>query len=270
MNPSSSVSAASSAIVPDGISIRLAGVGKTFKVIRQKPFLLHTVWRNMFGRRQHEQLVALQNVSFTVRRGESIVFVGRNGAGKSTLLSLIARTSVPTVGTVSVTGRIGALLELGAGFHPDLTGRENVFLNASLNGLTNDQIEERFDSIVAFSELVDYMDVAMSNYSSGMFLRLAFSVAIHLDPEIMIVDEALAVGDQQFQKKCKKRVQELLAQGRSLLFVSHQAADAIQMCRRAIWLEQGRVMHDGAVEEVLAAYDSFLELGTRTFQGSHG
>jgi ABC-type polysaccharide/polyol phosphate transport system ATPase subunit len=258
----SSTAAAACDPAPGEVAIRLAGVSKTFKVLHQSPFLMHTVLRNLFGRRHQEPLVALENVSFEIRRGESVVFVGRNGAGKSTLLGLIAGTSVPSAGTVSVHGRIGALLELGTGFHPDLTGRENIFLNASLNGLSNDQIDERYDRIVAFSELADFMDVAISRYSSGMFLRLAFAVAVHLDPEIMIVDEALAVGDQQFQKKCKQRVRELLDEGRSLLFVSHQAAEALQLCRRAIWLEQGRVMRDGPAAEVLAAYEASLEKGT--------
>lgn len=244
---------------PADVIVRLEGVGKTFKVLHQTPFLMHSVLRSVFGRRHQEPLVALDDVSFEIRRGESVVFVGRNGAGKSTLLSLIVGTSIPTAGTVSVKGRIGALLELGAGFHTDLTGRENIFLNASLNGLSNDEIEERYDRIVAFSELADFMDVSVAKFSSGMFVRLAFAVAVHLDPEIMIVDEALAVGDQQFQKKCKRRVRELLDEGRSLLFVSHRAEEALQMCRRSIWLEKGRVMRDGPTAEVLAAYEADLE-----------
>ena len=262
MNPPPSPAAARRELAVDDVVIRLVGVGKTFRVLHQTPFLMHTMLRNIFGRRHREQLVALEKVSFEIRRGESVVFVGRNGAGKSTLLGLIAGTAAPSAGTVSVHGRIGALLELGAGFHPDLTGRENIFLNASLNGLSNDEIDERYDRIVAFSELADFMDVAISRYSSGMFLRLAFSVAIHLDPEIMIVDEALAVGDQQFKKKCKQRVRELLDEGRSLLFVSHQVEDALQLCRRAIWLDQGRVMQDGPAADVLAAYEAALEKGS--------
>lgn len=220
---------------------------------------MHTMLRSLFGRGHQERLVALRDVTFEVRRGETVVLVGRNGAGKSTLLSLIAGTSVPTAGTVRVRGRIGALLELGAGFHPLLTGRENIYLNASLHGLANSEIDERYERIVAFSELADYMDVAIAGYSSGMFLRLAFSVAVHLDPEIMIVDEALAVGDQQFQKKCKRRVRELIDEGRTLLFVSHQAKEALQLCRRAIWLEQGRVVRDGPAAVVLQAYEASLE-----------
>jgi ABC-2 type transport system ATP-binding protein len=245
--------------VPGEVAIRLQGVGKRFSVLHQAPFLVHRVLHTLFGRAHQETLIALEGVSFEIRRGESVAFVGRNGAGKSTLLGLIAGTSSPSSGTVSVNGRIGALLELGAGFHPDLTGRENVFLNASLNGLSNDEIEARYEQIVAFSELANVMDVAISRYSSGMFLRLAFAVAIHLDPQIMIVDEALAVGDQQFQKKCKQRVRELLDDGRTLLFVSHREEEALQLCRRAIWLEQGRIMQDGPVTQVFAAYDASLE-----------
>ena len=237
------------------VAIRLDGVGKRYVLHKQKPYLLHEVLKRVTGAaRTHEEFWALREVSLTIRPGESVAFIGRNGAGKSTLLGLIARAISPTTGRVEVNGRLGALLELGAGFHPELTGRENVYLNASLLGLSRAEIEGQFDAIVAFAELGDFIDVPLRNYSSGMYVRLGFSVAIHIRPEIVLMDEALAVGDAAFQEKCLARIAEIRAAGKTLLFVSHSADLVRHLCPRAIWLDHGRLRGDGPAAEVLEAY----------------
>jgi len=242
--------------------IRVEGVSKDFSIVKQKPFLVHSLVRRLFGLPARAELCrALADVSFEVRRGEAVALVGRNGAGKSTLLSLIVGTILPTRGSIRADGSIGALLELGVGFHPHLTGRENVYLNASLHGFSNAMIDTIYDAIVAFSELGEFMDAPLATYSSGMHLRLGFAVAVHLDPDIIIVDEALAVGDQQFREKCTARVSEMIAAGKTLLFVSHNAGESSQLCNRAIWLEHGRLVMDGAPGEVMERYVEFLHGG---------
>ncbi len=197
---------------------------------------------------------ALKDISFTVGRGERIGVIGRNGAGKSTLLKILSRVVYPTVGEARVRGRLTSLLEVGTGFNDNLTGRENVFLNASLYGLSKGEVAERFDAIVAFSEVAKFIDTPVKNYSSGMKMRLAFSVAAHLDPDILLMDEVLAVGDMAFQRKCLERVGDMTAGGRTLFFVSHSMDAVIRYCDRCIWLDGGTVRMDGDVEEVAAAY----------------
>lgn len=237
------------------VVIRLAGAGKRYILHKQKPYLLHEVVKRLAGARStHEDFWALRDVSLEIRAGESVAFIGRNGAGKSTILSLIAGAVKPTTGTVEVRGRLGALLELGAGFHPDLTGRENIYLNASLLGLGRTEIEAQFEAIAAFSELGEFIDVPLRNYSSGMHVRLGFSVAIHIHPEILLMDEALAVGDAGFQQKCLARITEMKQSGKTLLFVSHSAQQVQELCPRAIWLHHGRLVADGPSAEVLARY----------------
>lgn len=247
---------------PDAPVIRVEGVSKDFALHKQKPFLVHSLVRRIFGIPAKTRACrALVDVSFEVRRGEAVALIGRNGAGKSTLLSLIIGTILPTRGTIRTDGSIGALLELGVGFHPHLTGRENVYLNASLHGLSNARIDALYDAIVEFSELGEFMDAPLATYSSGMYLRLGFSVAVHLDPDIIVVDEALAVGDQQFQQKCHARVREMIAEGKTLLFVSHSAGEALKLCNRGIWLEHGRLMMDGEPGAVMDRYVRFLADG---------
>jgi ABC-type polysaccharide/polyol phosphate transport system ATPase subunit len=242
--------------------IRLAGVTKDFRLTRKKSFLVHSLVRRLLGvGGEAAVLRALAGVSFSVGAGESVAIVGRNGAGKSTLLSLIVGTILPTSGTIQVGGTVGALLELGVGFHPLLTGRENVYLNASLNGHSNDDIDLRYERIVEFSELAEFMDAPLATYSSGMILRLGFSVAVNLDPDIMIVDEALAVGDEEFQQKCAERVTGMIAAGKTLLFVSHSAQEVARLCRRALWLDHGRLVMDGPADRVQEAYVRFLRTG---------
>jgi ABC-type polysaccharide/polyol phosphate transport system ATPase subunit len=236
-------------------AIEIEKASKLYILHKQKPYLLHEVVKRVSGMRStQEEFWALKDVSFQVRHGESVAIIGRNGAGKSTLLGLVAGSIYPTSGRVKVNGRLGALLELGAGFHPDLTGRENIYLNASLLGLDKDEIEDQFASILGFSELHDFIDVPLKNYSSGMQVRLGFSVAIHIDPDIIIMDEALSVGDAAFQGKCIERILSLKAKGKTLLFVSHSATQVESLCARVIWLEHGKVRMDGPTAEVMKAY----------------
>lgn len=188
---------------------------------------------------------ALDDISLTVRRGETMGIIGRNGAGKSTLLQVLCGTVTPTAGTVSIKGRFAALLELGAGFNPDFTGRENVYMNASLLGLSRTEIDDRLDSIRAFADIGDFFERPVKTYSSGMYVRLAFSVAIHTEPDVLIVDEALSVGDIRFQMKCLARIEALRARGATILFVSHSMEQIKRFCQTAIWMEGGRVKLHG-------------------------
>lgn len=205
---------------------------------------------------------ALKDINFDIQPGEVVGIIGRNGAGKSTLLKILSRITEPTTGRVELYGRIGSLLEVGTGFHPELTGRENVFLSGAILGMKRDEIERKFDEIVAFSEIEKYIDTPVKRYSSGMYLRLAFSVAIHLDPEILMVDEVLAVGDSAFQHKCLDKMEEIRQQGRTILFVSHNMAAVTRICERAIWLDKGRVLNDGPAQKVVSDYlTSGLNIG---------
>jgi ABC-type polysaccharide/polyol phosphate transport system ATPase subunit len=197
---------------------------------------------------------ALRGVSFRLEAGESMAVVGRNGAGKSTLLSLVAGLARPDCGRVSVEGRVAALLELGSGFHPDLTGLENLRLNASLLGLSRRRTEEVSGAIADFADIGDFIREPLRTYSTGMIMRLAFAVAVHVDPDILIVDEVLAVGDQPFQNKCFERIRQFRSHGKTLLFVSHATKLVREICTRGLWLERGRVVMDGSAEGVLEAY----------------
>jgi lipopolysaccharide transport system ATP-binding protein len=201
-----------------------------------------------------EEMWALKDVSFQVKPGEVVGLVGRNGAGKSTLLKIISRITPPTTGQIEMRGRVGSLLEVGTGFHPELTGRENIFLNGAILGMSRTEIKKRFDEIVAFAEIERFLDTPVKRYSSGMYTRLAFAVASHLEPEIMIVDEVLAVGDAQFQKKCLGRMGEVSREGRTILFVSHNMSAIKSLCTRGILVEGGRITHDGTTDEVVNRY----------------
>jgi ABC-type polysaccharide/polyol phosphate transport system ATPase subunit len=203
-------------------------------------------------------LWAVRDVSFEVMPGESIGIIGRNGSGKSTMLKLITRIIRPTAGRITVRGQLSALLELGAGFHPDLTGRENIFLNASLLGLQEEEIKRHFDSVVSFSELEEFIDMPVKHYSSGMYMRLGFSVAIHVSPNILIVDEILAVGDQKFQEKCLARIQDMQEKGVSIILVSHNIETMRKMCTHLVWLENGRLMANGPTDVVAQQYLELL------------
>lgn len=216
--------------------------------------LLRTHIARWFGRAHHERFCALRNVSFQLEAGESVAVVGSNGAGKSTLLSLAAGLTLPEEGQVQVNGRVAAFLELGSGFHPDLTGAENLVLNAALLGMSRKRTDEVFDRIVEFSGIGDFIGDPLRTYSTGMMVRLAFSVAIQCDPDIVLIDEVLAVGDAAFQEKCKQALVSLRRAGKGMLFVSHAASTVREMCDRAIWIDHGSVVMEGHVNDVLEAY----------------
>jgi len=201
-----------------------------------------------------ETIWALKDVSFEVKRGEAVGIIGRNGAGKSTLLKILSRITEPTGGYADVYGRVGSLLEVGTGFHHELTGRENIYLNGAILGMTRVEIERKFDEIVAFSEVEKFMDTPVKHYSSGMYLRLAFAVAAHLEPEILLVDEVLAVGDAAFQKKCLGKMGNVAQEGRTVLFVSHNMGAITQLCEWALWLDNGQLKLTGPSSDVVAAY----------------
>jgi lipopolysaccharide transport system ATP-binding protein len=208
-----------------------------------------------------ERMWALKGIDLDVERGEVLGIIGRNGAGKSTLLKILSRITEPTEGFAEIRGRVGSLLEVGTGFHPELTGRENIYLNGAILGMNRAEIEDKFDEIVAFAEVEKFIDTAVKHYSSGMYLRLAFAVAAHLEPEILIVDEVLAVGDARFQKKCLAKMQDVGQKGRTVLFVSHNMPAVLRLCQRVVLLEEGRVVADGSPHNVVRQY---LSAGTNT------
>src|SRR6516225_5959230 len=222
-----------------------------------------------FGRKQfHQQFWAVKSVDVEVQRGCCLGIIGENGSGKSTLLRMIAGVLRPTSGKITVGGRVSALLELGAGFNPHFTGRENIFLNASILGFSDAQTRERIPSIEKFAEIGEFVDRPVKTYSSGMFVRLAFAVAIHMDPDILIVDEALSVGDIFFQQRCIRRIQELKSQGVTILFVSHDLAAVRSLADRTIWMDHGHVHLEGKTEEVTAKYlAAMIMRGRREFRG---
>ncbi|HEY9620472.1 MAG TPA: ABC transporter ATP-binding protein [Crinalium sp.] len=202
----------------------------------------------------HEEFWALQDVSFDIKRGDRVGIVGRNGAGKSTLLKILSRITEPTEGRIRIRGRVASLLEVGTGFHPELTGRENIFLNGAVLGMSKAEISRKFDEIVAFAEVDRFLDTPVKRYSSGMYVRLAFAVAAHLEPEILIVDEVLAVGDAQFQSKCLGKMQDVTQSGRTVIFVSHNMAAVRQLCNSAILLQKGQLTFAGTGEQVVSRY----------------
>jgi len=214
---------------------------------------------NMLLRKEHilpkqSDFWALRNISFNVSEGEAIGIIGRNGAGKSTLLKILSQITPPTEGKITMRGRAASLLEVGTGFHPELSGRENIFLNGAILGMTRKEIQRKFDDIVAFAEVEKFLDTPVKRYSSGMYVRLAFAVAAHLEPEILIVDEVLAVGDAEFQKKCLGKMSDVAKGGRTVLFVSHQMAAVTRLCQRAILLDSGRIVADGKADVVTSQY----------------
>ncbi|WP_079435496.1 ABC transporter ATP-binding protein [Zoogloea sp. LCSB751] len=241
----------------DVIAIRASGLSKNYQLY-DSPFdrlkQLLTGDRHRYGRTFH----ALQDVSFTLHKGEVLGLIGRNGAGKSTLLQLICGTLTPTEGQLEVNGRIAALLELGAGFNPDFSGRENVFLNASILGLSRAETEARFDEIVAFSGIGDFIDQPVKTYSSGMYVRLAFSIATSIEPDILVIDEALSVGDGEFARKSFDRIMQLRDKGATILFCSHSMYHIEAICSHALWLERGKVRMEGAPGKVTQAFNTAL------------
>lgn len=234
------------------IAITVKDVGKCYEIYEKPSDRL----KQMFARGGHKfyrEFWALKNVSIDIKRGETVGIIGRNGSGKSTLLQIICGTLNPSVGNVSTRGRIAALLELGSGFNPEFTGRENVYLNASILGLTKAEIDSRFDNIIDFADIGDFIDQPVKSYSSGMYLRLAFAVIAHVDADILIVDEALAVGDAVFTQKCMRFIRAFQKKG-TLLFVSHDITSVINLCSRAIWLDGGHLAADGDAQQISEAY----------------
>lgn len=235
-------------------AIEFGGVSKIYSRATGRK-LLRNHLETWFGKAPREPFYALNKVSFKLDHCESVAVLGPNGAGKSTLLSMVAGLSYPDEGSIVVNGRVAALLELGTGFHPDLTGAENVFLNASLLGLTKKRTSELFESIVDFSGISDFINEPLRTYSSGMMMRLAFAVAVNVDPDILILDEVFAVGDQNFQMKCREKIMEFKRAGKTMLVVSHSTTTLNQLCDRALWLDQGQLVMDGTPDEVLQLYE---------------
>jgi lipopolysaccharide transport system ATP-binding protein len=232
--------------------IEVRDLGKCYQIYdRPHHRLLQMVLRS---RRYYREFWALRGASFSIRRGETVGIIGKNGSGKSTLLQMVCGTVAPTTGEVRTAGRVAALLELGAGFNTEFTGRENVLLNAAILGIPRERMADRMEAVLAFSELGEFLDQPVKTYSSGMFARLAFSIAIHVDPEIVVVDEALAVGDARFVAKCMRRIKELQERGVSILFVSHDITAVRTLCERAIWLDGGQIVADGDVFPITGRY----------------
>ena len=270
------------------IAIQAEGLSKRYKIGEQERYVaLRDVLTNSlkaplrwFSSRRngatngngHDNFIwSLKDVSFQIRDGEAVGIVGRNGAGKTTLLKLLARVTRPTAGRASVHGRIGSLLEVGTGFHPELTGRENIFLNGAILGMRKSEIAAKFDEIVEFSGVARFLDTPLKHYSSGMQMRLAFSVAAHLEPEILLVDEVLAVGDLEFQKRCLGKMASVARRGRTVVFISHQMNQIRRLCEKVIWLDSGRVRQMGATAEVVAAYETaMMSAQTQAVQRGHG
>lgn len=237
-------------------AIELAGAGKRYDVLQEPAMLLRSILP--FRRPQRREHWALRDVDLAVRPGETVGILGRNGAGKTTMLRMLAGVSRPTEGAVTVRGRVAPLIGVGVGFHPEMTGRENIHVNGMLLGLNRIEVEERFNDIVAFSELADFIDTPVKFYSSGMFMRLGFSVAIHTDPDVLLVDEVLAVGDIAFQLKCYERMRSLQASGTTILLVSHSVHAIRLLCPRALLFRRGTLVDDGASEDVIAHHHELL------------
>ncbi len=238
-------------------AIEFEHVSKRFQ-LREGGTLREFVPAFLKGRGWSPPFYALQDVSFTVARGESVGIIGRNGSGKSTILKLMAGVMAPTDGEIEVCGRVSPLIELGAGFHPDLTGRENVFMNAAILGMSNKQVRDKFNEIISFAELWKFVDTPVKRYSSGMYIRLGFSVAIHCSPEILLVDEVLSVGDAAFQEKCLEKMRDFQAQGVTIVLVSHGLDVIEKFCDRALLLDGGRVAVDGPTKVVVQRYDEMV------------
>lgn len=234
-------------------TIIVQDVHKTFNVYMDKA---NTIKEKLmfFKRNRKQKREVLKGINLRIKKGETVALIGVNGSGKSTLLKLMTKIIYPNKGEIITTGKLTSLLELGAGFHPDFSGRENIYFNASIFGLTRKEIDERLDSIIEFSELGSFIDNPVRTYSSGMYMRLAFSVAINVNADILLIDEILSVGDQHFQEKCFKKMQELKEQGKTMVFVTHSMESVKQLCDRAVWLYNGEIRMDGDTTEVVDEY----------------
>ncbi|MFZ6864263.1 ABC transporter ATP-binding protein [Undibacterium sp. Ji67W] len=238
------------------VVIKVENLSKCYQIYENPSDRLKQMF--LSGEKRYKEFWALKEASFEIKRGETVGIIGRNGSGKSTLLQMICGTVTPTTGVVNTKGRLSALLELGAGFNPEFSGRENVILNAEILGFPKSEIQSRMGKILEFSELGSFLDQPVKTYSSGMYSRLAFSIAIHVDPEILVVDEALAVGDARFVAKCMRRIKEIQSQGTTILFVSHDVSSVRTLCERAIWLDKGRLIEYGDTFPVTGRYMEYL------------
>lgn len=237
-------------------AIKIKNLTKQFKINSDKPRTLKE--KILFSNRNKvEKHTVLRDITLNIEKGETVALIGTNGSGKSTLLKLMTKIIYPTTGTITTYGKLTSLLELGAGFHPDFTGRENVYFNAAIFGLTKQEIERRIDEIIEFSELGEFIDNPVRTYSSGMYMRLAFSIAINVDAEILLIDEILAVGDQHFQDKCFSKLEELKKSDKTIVIVTHSLDQVKRLCTRAIWIKDGEVELDGDPNEVV---DKYLEI----------
>lgn len=238
-------------------AIEVKDVKKKFKIYRDKGKMLKERAIN-WSRNKYDERWVLNGISFTIKKGEAVGLIGHNGCGKSTTLKLLTKIMYPDSGTIEMNGRVSSLLELGAGFHPDLSGRENIYINASIFGLTRHEIDQRLDEIIAFSELEEFIDNPVRTYSSGMYMRLAFSVAINVNADILLIDEILAVGDVNFQTKCFNKLMEIKRQGVTIVLVSHSTAQIEQLCERSIWIQDGLIKLDGKAKNVHTEYLLFM------------
>jgi len=237
-------------------AVKISGLGKKYTIGAKKDGTLRGTIASIFNKStsKGKEFWALRNIDLQIDKGDIIGVIGKNGAGKSTLLKVLSKITKPTEGRIEITGRIASLLEVGTGFHPELTGRENIFLNGTILGMTRKEVQEKFDEIVAFSEIEKFIDTPVKRYSSGMYVRLAFAVAAHLEPEILIIDEVLAVGDAEFQKKCLGKMKDVAGAGRTVIFVSHNTAAVSTLCNKGIVLEKGEMKFNGSSQEAIAYY----------------
>ncbi len=265
------------------VVLRAEGLGKRYRIgrlVRYKALrdtlteALTAPWRRLSQTWRSDPtgdeavIWALKGVSFTINRGEVVGIIGRNGAGKSTLLKILSRITEPTEGRAEIHGRVGSLLEVGTGFHPELTGRENIYLNGAILGMRKREIDRKFDEIVAFAEIEKFLDTAVKFYSNGMYIRLGFAVAAHLEPEVLVVDEVLAVGDTSFQQKCLDKMGNVAHEGRTVLFVSHNLAAVRQLCEKTMWIDKGQVALFGSTDSTVQAYLSSIEVVNGEFRAS--
>lgn len=244
------------------VAISVKGVSKKYIIGKEKDGSLRGTLASLLsgGRTSKDDFFALTNVSFDIKKGDVVGIIGKNGAGKSTLLKILSQITRPTEGKIEINGRIASLLEVGTGFHPELTGRENIYLNGTILGMTRKEVASKFDEIVIFSGIEKFIDTPVKNYSSGMYVRLAFAVAAHLEPEILIIDEVLAVGDAEFQKKCLGKMKDVAGEGRTVIFVSHDTEALSSLCKNGILLNCGQIKMVGSIDEVLKVYhDNYKE-----------
>ena len=238
-------------------AIEVRNIVKTFKVYLDKGHTLKEL--TLFSkRRKYEERKVLNGISFDIKKGEAVGLIGQNGCGKSTTLKLLTRIMYPDSGTIEMKGRVSSLIELGAGFHPDMSGRQNIYTNASIFGLTRKEIDARVNDIIVFSELEEFIDTPVRTYSSGMYMRLAFAVAINVDADILLIDEILAVGDASFQAKCFNKLREIKARGTTIVIVSHSLGQIEQICERSIWIRNGKIQKEGPPREVHPSYLDYM------------